>query len=103
VSNKSRDYWSKIVDFLQQNWALIDETTAGATIWFFSDTSGVFEKLEYQSAHDAAVALLRNGFRRFSDDAAASTMMTPPTPSFTSSHTPTARSTVAADFGNRER
>jgi hypothetical protein len=82
VSIESRDYWFKIVDFLQQNWALVDETTACATIWFMGDTGGVFDKIECPSAHDAEGALLRNGFRRFADNAEASSMMTPPAPPF---------------------
>jgi hypothetical protein len=32
----SRDYW--FVDFLQQSWALVHETAAGATIWFAGET-----------------------------------------------------------------
>ena len=82
VSIGSRDYWFKIVDFLQHNWALVDETAAGATIWFVGDTSGVFDKIECPSAHDAEAALIRNGFRRFADDASASVIMTPPAPPF---------------------
>jgi hypothetical protein len=30
VEIRSRDYWFKIVEFLQQNWALIDEDERGA-------------------------------------------------------------------------
>ena len=29
VEIRSRDYWFKIVEFLQQNWALIDEDLHG--------------------------------------------------------------------------
>jgi hypothetical protein len=82
VSIGSRDYWFKIVDFLQQNWALVDTTAAGARIWFLGDTSGVFDKIDCPSARDAEVALLRNGFRRFADDAEAPKMMTPPVSPF---------------------
>ena len=46
------------------------------------DTSGVFDKIGCPSAHDAEVALVRNGFRRFADDASAAAMMTPPAPPF---------------------
>ncbi len=35
VEIKSQDYWFKIVEFLQQNWALIDETAGGCTVFFF--------------------------------------------------------------------
>ena len=76
-----RDYWFKIVDFLQQNWAVTFETEAGATIWFASATSGVFDSIE-SSAHYAEVALTKNGFRRFADDGSASTTMAPLAPPF---------------------
>ena len=46
------------------------------------DTSGVFDKIECSSAHDAEAALIRNGFRRFANDASASDIMTPPAPPF---------------------
>jgi hypothetical protein len=82
VSIGSRDYWFKIVDFLQQNWALVDTTAAGATIWFLSVSSGVFDQIEYQSDRDAELALLRNGFRQFAYDVDASKMMTPPVAPF---------------------
>jgi hypothetical protein len=82
VSIRSRDYWFKIVDFLQHNWALVDTIAEGTTIWFLGDTSGVFDKIECPSARDAEVALLRNGFRRFAGDADASKTMTPPAPPF---------------------
>jgi hypothetical protein len=31
----SREYWFKIVEFLQQNWALIDSAEGNAVVWFF--------------------------------------------------------------------
>jgi hypothetical protein len=34
VQIKSRDYWFKVVDFLQQNWALIDEQEDGVIVRF---------------------------------------------------------------------
>ena len=45
VEIKSRDYWFKVVDFLQQNWALIDKVEDVAIVWFFNDTSGVFDEM----------------------------------------------------------
>ena len=49
VSIESRDYWFKIVDFLQQNWALLDAEGAGCVVWFFGDSSGVFDDLSFPS------------------------------------------------------
>ena len=68
VKIKSRDYWFKVVDFLQQNWALIDEQEDCVLVWFFGDTAGVFDELSFKSLDDALEALIRNGFRRYADD-----------------------------------
>ena len=79
----SRDFWVKIVEFLQQNWALIDERPDGAcTVYFLSDTSGVFDRMEFGSSADAIAALQRNGFQRFADNAELATFLCPPDPPF---------------------
>jgi hypothetical protein len=67
----NRDYWFKSVEFLQQNWALIDgDTTGGAGCMFFflGYTSGVFDRLRFPTNVDAELALLRNGFIRYDTD-----------------------------------
>jgi hypothetical protein len=74
----SRDHWFKIVDFLQQNWALVDEFPSGVRVFFVSDTSGVFDELDFVSAEAAAEALRRNGFRRFAEDSNAQGFLAPP-------------------------
>lgn len=79
---QSRGYWFKIVDFLQQNWALVDAVDEGCVIWFFSDTSGVFDELRFPSANDAEAALRRNGFTLFEEDPTASAMLHRPEPPF---------------------
>jgi hypothetical protein len=46
IELQSRDYRFKIVEFLQQNWALIDRDHAGdCTVHIFNDTAGVFDRL----------------------------------------------------------
>ena len=62
VSRKT--YWVKIVSFLQQNWAAIDDLpgSEGVRIWFFGDTSGVFDFIDYPSREAARQALHVNGF-----------------------------------------
>jgi hypothetical protein len=82
VSIRSRDYWFKIVEFLQQNWALVDSDERGATVWFIGDTAGVFDQIAYSSAEEAFRALPRNGFRRFADDENAQTFLRAPKPPF---------------------
>lgn len=88
VEIKSRDYWFKIVDFLQQNWALVDDTASGVVVWFFGDTSGVFDQLVFASAEEATAALARNGFRRYADDAEAQSFIGTPQPPFCRSSHP---------------
>jgi hypothetical protein len=83
VSIESREYWFKIVEFLQQNWALVDPHERGAIAWFIGDTSGVFDQIVFSSTEEAFRALTRNSFRRFADDQKAQTMMGAPEPPFT--------------------
>jgi hypothetical protein len=82
VSIESRDYWFKIVEFLQQNWALIDPHEQEVVVWFIDDTSGVFDEMLFASKEEAEGALLRNGFRRFAADPEAQSFLRPPNPPF---------------------
>ncbi|MBK7931993.1 MAG: hypothetical protein IPK01_00570 [Acidobacteria bacterium] len=68
IEIRSRDYRFKVVEFLQQNWALVDETTDGVIVYFFGDTAGVFDEMVFDSAEAAETGLLRNGFKRYVDD-----------------------------------
>lgn len=46
ISIQSQDYWVKIVEMLQQNWALIEETEDDkVVVYFISRTSTVFDEL----------------------------------------------------------
>lgn len=78
----NRDYWFKIVEFLQQNWALIEESSTGCNVFFLSDSSDVFDKIAFASVAEAETALRRNGFARFSDDKAAQEFIAIPRPPF---------------------
>lgn len=82
VSIQSRDYWFKIVEFLQQNWALVDSGGGGATVWFVNDTSGAFDQIAFSCVGEAFVTLTRNGFRRLADDEQAHTFLRAPEPPF---------------------
>jgi hypothetical protein len=82
VEIKSRDYWFKIVEYLQQNWALIDQTKDGVGVWFFGDTAGVFDDMRFPSKAAAVEALERNGFRRYADDPRAHEFIGIPQPPF---------------------
>lgn len=82
--------WREIVQFLQQNWALVDEDTSSAvcTVFFFGDTSGVFDRLRFPSVAEAEVALLRNGFKRYDTDPKAPEFIARPEPPFWESRYP---------------
>jgi hypothetical protein len=82
VSIQSRDYWFKVTEMLQQNWALIDSGNDGAKVYFVTDTSGVFDELAFASEVDADAALRRNDFRRFSEDPRAASYLRCPEPPF---------------------
>lgn len=90
VAIQSRDYWFKIVEFLQQNWALIEPSSdgAGCIVFFCGDTSGVFDKLEFVSVEEAEAALIHNGFSRFAADKNAQGFLAAPKPPFRESTHP---------------
>ena len=80
---QSTDYWFKIVDFLQQNWAVIESNDSGTcVVYFFGDTSGVFDQLDFNSIEEAEIALTRNGFRKYADDKKAQEFIAKPQPPF---------------------
>ena len=62
------DFWIKVVGFLEHNWAAIEPTETGGVVYFFTDTSQVFDTLEFTSVSYAMGALSHNGFRRFNDE-----------------------------------
>ena len=82
VEIASRDYWFKVVEFLQQNWALIDLHEVGFIVWFFGDTSRVFDQMTFPTKIEAEKALQRNGFRRYADDPKAQESIGIPKPPF---------------------
>jgi hypothetical protein len=83
VEIRSRDFWFKIVDMLQQNWALIDSGGGSrTTVYFIDDRSGVFDRLTFSSDTDAAEALRRNGFKRFAGGVSVHDSIRPPQPPF---------------------
>ena len=48
VPIQSTDYWVKVVEMLQQNWALIEAAKPeGVCVYFISDTSGIFDEMSF--------------------------------------------------------
>ena len=85
-------YWVKIVDFLQQNWALIDDATVNrARIYFINDASQVFDELDFGTIHEAEEALGRNGFRAFSQSPDLQNLLRPPQAPFERGEHPNGR------------
>ena len=68
IELKSEIFWVKIVDFLQQNWALIEVVDNKIIVFFIQDASMVFDKIEFKTIEDAENELLKNGFKLYLDE-----------------------------------
>ena len=91
VEIQSRDFWVKVVENLQQNWALVEtgyKQSSEARVFFMGDTGGVFDEMSFSSADEAVRALQNNGFNRYADDRALQSFIVPPKPSFWRSRHP---------------
>jgi hypothetical protein len=83
ISLKSNDFWVKVVEMLQQNWALVEEKRdGGVCVYFIGDTSGVFDELSFPSADEAIAALRRNGFKLFAGDESLKSFLHPSEPPY---------------------
>lgn len=72
-------YWFKVVEFLQANWALIEEGADGrARAWFINDNSGVFDSMMFESLEAAVDGLMTNGFDLFCKNPEATKFLVPP-------------------------
>ena len=89
VEISSRDYWVKIVEFLQQNWALIEPASQGRVIvYFISDTSRIFDQISFDSADEAEIALIRNRFQKFNNSPEVENFLRAPVSPFVQGHHP---------------
>jgi hypothetical protein len=68
IDIKSETFWVKIVDFLQQNWALIEVMENKIIVFFIQDASIIFDKIEFKTIEDAENGLLKNGFKLYLDE-----------------------------------
>jgi hypothetical protein len=78
----SRDFWVKLVEMLQQNWALIEETEKSCRVWFLTDCGGVFDEMDFADRAEAERSLIRNGFCRYVDNPNLSTFLDLPQPPY---------------------
>jgi hypothetical protein len=79
---QATDFWVKVVEMLQQNWALIEDGSDAVCVYFISDTSGIFDEIAFPSASIAKEALRKNGFRRFADSPDLQSFLRPPSAPF---------------------
>ena len=83
VKIHSRDYWVTVAEMLRQNWALIDQGSQGETVvYFVHDRSGVFDRIDFDSAVAAESSLRRNGCRRYNDEPQLQEFLSLPKPPF---------------------
>lgn len=84
IEIRDRGYWFKIVEFLQHNWALIDDDPPGegCIVFFFGDTSVIFDRMRFFSRQEAELALRRNDFRLYDTDERAKDFIAKPEPPF---------------------
>ena len=78
VAIETGDFWVKVVEMLQQNWALIEPEAQSVRVYFITDTGGVFDEIAFPSTAAAHEALQRNGFRRFAEHADLQSFLHPP-------------------------
>jgi hypothetical protein len=92
ISNKlAKDPWFKIVEFLQQNWAVIVDRKDEVLVVFYGDTCGVFDEITFPTREEAEKALRRNGFAKFVDDHKAQEFIDLPRGEFTERPHPNGR------------
>lgn len=84
IEISSREYWFKVIEMLQQNWALIDKDAESDawTVFFINDASGVFDRVRFPTVEAATRALQRNGFADFAKDKEAQKFIAPPSPPY---------------------
>lgn len=84
IEIQARDYWFKIIEMVQQNWALIEPSQSGINciVHFIGDASGVFDQIEFSEISEAERQLRINGFAKYDDDKEAKQFIAPPLPPF---------------------
>lgn len=89
IEIRSKGIWVKVIQMLQQNWAIVETADNGeATIFFINDAGGVFDQIVIASLDEARFALIRNGFHCFNDDLNLKSFLRPPAPPFYKSQHP---------------
>lgn len=71
-------WWVKVVGMSQQNWALPLVSRSGARVLFVSDTSGIFDHIDFSDPAEMTAALIRNGFREYDSSPDFKKFLSPP-------------------------
>ena len=99
----SKDYWFKVVEMLQQNWALIEPSQSGKSCvgYFIGGTSDVFDQFEFAEIAEAEKQLRINRFAKYEDDEKAKKFIVPRHRHFTSRATRMERFTHRVNSGKQ--
>lgn len=84
----ANDPWFKIVEFLQQTWAVLIEQDDTVLVVFYGDTCGVFDQISFDDQQTGEAALRRNGFSKYKDDPKAQEFIALPDDEFHVFHHP---------------
>ena len=83
IAIRSNDFWIKIIEMLQQNWALIEnQSDRKVKIFFVNDNSGIFDEMVFDNRAEAETALKRNGFNNYNLDKHYQEFVHPPEPPY---------------------
>ena len=77
----NRDFWVKVIEMLQQNWALVEAgESGGVTVFFLDDAGGIFDQMPFRSYKEAERQLRFNGFQKYEEIPEASEFLYKPEP-----------------------
>ena len=71
--------WFKVVEFLQTNWAIIDDQSNGRVrVLLINDNSGVFDAMSFESLEEAVSGLVDSGFDLWAKNLEVQEFLIPP-------------------------
>jgi hypothetical protein len=82
IAITSADFWYKVVDCLQENWAVVEPSISGATVFFLGGDGAVFDEIAFPTIQSAQDALDANGFYRLAENERNASFLIPPRPPY---------------------
>lgn len=67
IKFNSTDFWTNLIDFVQNYWALIEENGSEVKVYFIHECSVVFSEMSFETKETAEKALRQNGFKSYYD------------------------------------